>query len=123
MTPQCHEVDVTGMALYGPSHAKWPTTDHYHLRHPEPTAITDVSIDAMTKVYATVHMSGQIGPNQCGHLMCKDDTSVGGNFMPLHAFAKLFPKYISTDGKTLGLQPSNTCPTDAIDLTFPTWCP
>ena len=28
--------------------------------------------------------------------------------MPLHAFAKLFPKHISTDGKSLGLYLSNT---------------
>ena len=31
MTPQHHEAGVIQMELYAASHAKWPTTDHYHL--------------------------------------------------------------------------------------------
>ena len=53
---------------------KWPTTDHYHLRDAEPTAIRNISIDAMTETYASVQMPAQIGPNQHGSLRCKVDT-------------------------------------------------
>ena len=52
-------------------------------------------------------MPAQIGPNQYGTLRCKVDTGAGGNVMPLHVFAKLFPKDISTDIQPLCLHPSN----------------
>ena len=99
--PQCHEVGVARIAFYGPSHGKWLNTDHYHLEDPEPIAITDVIIDVMTEVYATVQMPGLIGLNQHGSLRCKVDISASGNVIPLFVFAKLFPKYITADGKPL----------------------
>ena len=68
------------------------------LRDPEPSTFTDVSIDVMTEAYTTVQMPAQIGPNQCGSLRYKVDTGAGGNVMPLHIFAKLFPKHISIYG-------------------------
>ena len=60
--PQCHEVDVPDMAFYALPHAKWPTSDPYHLRNTELTAIRDVSIDALTEAYVTVQMPAQILP-------------------------------------------------------------
>ena len=97
------------MTFYVCSHAKWPTTDDYNLRNPaEPIAIRDVSIDAMTEKYTTVQMPVQIGPKQCGNLKCKVDAVTGDNVMPLHVFAKLFPKCISSDGTSLDLHPSDS---------------
>ena len=61
--PQCHEVDIAEMAFYASPHTKWPNTDYYNLRNPEPAATRDISIDAMTETYATVQMPAQIEPN------------------------------------------------------------
>ena len=78
------------------------------LRDLEPVAITDVSIDVMTKVYTTVQMPAQIGLHQHGSLSCKIDAGAGSNVMPLHTFAKFFPKCISTDGNPFGLHLSHS---------------
>ena len=83
--------------LQAPSHSD-PNTIH----------ISDVQIDAVTEVFATVEMPAEIGPHQCGTLKCKVDTGAGGNVMPLQAFTKLFPRCISADGSPRGLKPSTT---------------
>ena len=66
-------------------------------------------IDAMTEAYATVKMPAEIGLNQQATLRCKVDTHSDGNVMPLHAFSKLFLRYLTTDGTTTGLRPTRTC--------------
>ena len=43
-----------GMALYAHSHARFPTTDYCNQRDQGSTDITDVSIDAITKVCTIV---------------------------------------------------------------------
>ena len=60
----------------------------------------------MTEAYAAVQMPAEIGPNQCGSLKCKIDTSASGNVI----LCMFLPNsmYISTYGKPLGLHPSNT---------------
>ena len=63
----------------------------------------------MTEAFATVQMPAEIRPNQQATLRCKVDTSVGGNVMPLHAFSKLFPRCVTTDGTPTGLRPTRTC--------------
>ena len=62
----------------------------------------------MTEAYTTVQMPADIGPNQQATLRCKVDTSTGGNIMPLHAFSKLFPRCVTTDGTPKGLRPTRT---------------
>ena len=110
---------------YPTGHAKdpgcilhWPSLDHAPrsmvqdaLRDTESVAITDVSTNAMTKTCATVQKTAKMGPFRFGSLWCKVDTTASGNVMPLHAFVKLFPKCISTDGRPFGLHPSNNLPT------------
>ena len=54
----------------------------------------------------TVQIPAEIGPSQ---LKCKVDTGTGGDFMPLHTFAKLFPRRINADGSPRGLKSSTTC--------------
>ena len=68
-------------------------------------------------------MPSQIGPNWHGSLRCKVDTSASGNVMPLCAFAKLFPKYIITDGKPLGLHLSHSCNSLQWIYHSSNWCP
>ena len=60
--------------------------------------ISNVRIDSTTEAFATVHMPTEIGPNKVASLKCKVDTGAGGNVMPLHTFAKLFPGCINADG-------------------------
>ena len=96
------------MAFHAPSNAKWLPSDNCQLRDPEPIAIRDISIDTMTEPYATLQMSAQIEPIHQVSLRYKVVTGASGNVMPLYDFAKLFPKHINTDGKPLGLHPSNT---------------
>ena len=62
----------------------------------------------MTEAYTTVKMPAEIGPNQQATLRCKVDTGAGGNVMPLHAFSKLFPRCVTTDGTPTGLRPTRT---------------
>ena len=62
----------------------------------------------MTEAFATVQMPAEIGPNQQATLKCKVDTGTGGNIMPLHAFSKLFPRHVTTDGTPTGLMPTRT---------------
>ena len=52
-------------------------------------------------------MPAEIGPSQLATLKCKVDTGAGGNVMPLHAFAKLFPRCINA-GSPRGLKSSTT---------------
>ena len=63
----------------------------------------------MIEAFAAVQMPAEIGPNQQTTLRCKVDTSAGGNVMPLHAFSKLFPRHVTTDGTPTGLRPTRTC--------------
>ena len=60
------------------------------------------------EAFATVQMPAEIGPSQLATLKCKVDTGTGGNIMPLHAFAKLFPRCINADGSPRGLKSSMT---------------
>ena len=53
-------------------------------------------------------MPAEIGPNHLVTLKCKVNTGAGGNVMPLHAFAKLFPRCINIDGSPRGLKLSTT---------------
>ena len=53
-------------------------------------------------------MPAEIGPNQQATLRYKVETGAGGNVMPLHAFSKLFPKCVTTDGTPIGLRPTRT---------------
>ena len=53
-------------------------------------------------------MPAKIGPNQQATLRCKVDTGAGGSVMPLHAFSKLFPRHVTTDGTPKGLRPTRT---------------
>ena len=76
---------------------------------PETFEISDVWIDSTTEAFATVQMPAEIGPNKLVTLKCKVDTGVGGNVMPLRAFAKLFPRHINIDGSPRGLKSSTTC--------------
>ena len=52
-------------------------------------------------------MPAEIGPSQLATLKCKADTGAG-NVMPLHTFAKLFPRHINADGSPRGLKSSMT---------------
>ena len=53
-------------------------------------------------------MPAEIGPKQLMTLKCKVNTSAGGNVMPLHTFAKLFPRCINADGSPRRLKSSTT---------------
>ena len=75
---------------------------------PEHINITAINIDALTEACATVTVPAEVGPNQCGSLRCKVNTGVSGDVMPLHVFVKLFPIYITRDGKPTRLHPSDT---------------
>ena len=66
---------------------------------PDHINTTAINIDALTEAWATVTMPAEIGPNQCGILRCEVNTGASGNGMPLHIFAKLFPRHITRDGK------------------------
>ena len=70
--------------------------------------ITALNIDALTKAWAIVTMFAEVGPNQPGGLRCKVSTGASGNVMPLHVFAKLFPRHITRDGKPTRLHPCDT---------------
>ena len=59
---------------------------------PEHINITAINIDALTEAWATVTMPAEIGPNQHGSFRCKVNTGASGNVVPLHIFAKLFPR-------------------------------
>ena len=63
----------------------------------------------MTEAYATVQMPAAIGSNQQATLRCKVATGTGGNVIPLHAFSKLFPRCVMTDGTPTGLRQTRTC--------------
>ena len=63
----------------------------------------------MTEAFIAVQIPAEIGPNQQATLICKVDTGTGGNVMPLHAFSKLFPRYMTTDKTPTGLRPNRTC--------------
>ena len=54
-------------------------------------------------------MLAEIGLSQLVTLKCKVDTGAGGNVMPLHTFAKLFPRCINAVGSPRGLKSSTTC--------------
>ena len=70
--------------------------------------ITAINIDALAEAWATVTIPAGIRPNQHGSLRCKVDTGASGNVMPLHIFAKLFPRHIPRDGKPTKLHPHDT---------------
>ena len=57
--------------------------DHKSIYH------ADISIDVMTKAFATMQTPAQIGPKQWASLQCNIDIGNGGNVMPLCAFTKL----------------------------------
>ena len=76
---------------------------------PETIGISDVQIDPTTEAFVTVQIPAEIGPNQLVTLKCKVNTGVGGNVIPLHAFAKLFPRCINADGSPRGLKSSMIC--------------
>ena len=57
----------------------------------------------------TVQIPAEVGPSQLVTLKCKVDTGVGGNVMPLCAFAKLFPRHINANGSPSGLKSSTIC--------------
>ena len=75
---------------------------------PKTIELSDVQIDSTTEAFVTVQMPAEIGPNKLVTLKCKVDTGAGGNVMPLHAFAKLFPRRINADGSPRGLKSSTT---------------
>ena len=60
----------------------------------------------MTEAFATVDML--IASKKRASLLCKVDTGVGGNVMPLQAFGKLFPNQLTKTGMSTGLQKYNT---------------
>ena len=106
--PWCYEVGVAGMAFCTPSHAKWLTSDHHHVRdtwvchhHRSQHRCDDQSVCNCANVWPN-------GTKPTWVLRCKVDMCAHGNVMVLHIFAKLFPRCISTDGKPLGLHPANT---------------
>ena len=86
----------------------------------------------ITEAWATLTMPAEIGPNHCEILWCKVHTGASGNVMPLHIFAKLWPRHITRDGKPNGLHPcdttltaytgSNIPPFGALDTTIK-WTP
>ena len=76
--------------------------------NPEHINITAINIDALTKTWETITVPAEIGLNQHGSLRCKVNTGASGNIMPLHVFAKLFPRHITRDGKPTGLHPCDT---------------
>ena len=55
----------------------------------------------MTEAFATVDMP--VASEKRASLQCKVDTGVGGNVMPLRAFAKLFPNWLMKTGMPTGL--------------------
>ena len=63
-------------------------------------------------------MPAETGPNHCGSLQCKVNTGASGNVMPLHIFAKLFPRYVTTDGKPTRLHPMTPDCLHTMDQTF-----
>ena len=108
--PHCDEVGVVTVVLQTPFHREWLTARHMRSNaDPETIELSDVWIDSTTKAFATVQMPAEIGPNKLVTLKCKVNTGAGGNVMPLHAFAKLFPRCINTDGSPRGLKSSTTC--------------
>ena len=81
-------------------------TDQKKPEHPEKITLADISIDAMTEAFATVDMP--VASKKRASLWCKVDTGVGGNVMPLRAFAKLFPNRLMKTGMPTGLWKCNT---------------
>ena len=114
--PQCHEVSVAGIALYAPSHAKWPITATCKPKSPLPSEMS-----AYTQWLKHICNCADACPYRTKPVWKpKVDSGAGGNVMSLHGFAKLFPKCISIIGKPLGLHPS-----DSLQWIYhpPTWCP
>ena len=109
-SPHCDEVGVVTVILQTPPHREWLSTRRKRSdADPEMIGISNVQINSTTEAFATVQMPAEIGPNKLVTLKCKVDTGAGGNFMPLCAFAKLFPRHINADGSPRGLKSSLTC--------------
>ena len=108
--PHCDEVGVVAVVLQTPFHREWLTARYMRSNaDPETIELSDVQIDSTTEAFATVQMPAEIGPNKLVTLKYKVDNSAGGNVMPLHAFAKLFPRHINANGSPRGLKSSTTC--------------
>ena len=60
----------------------------------------------MTEAFATVDMP--VPSKKRASLRCKVDTGAGGNVMPLRAFAKLFPNWLTKTRMPVGLRKCNT---------------
>ena len=60
----------------------------------------------MTETFATVDIP--VTSKKRASLRCKVDTGAGGNVMPLRAFAKLFPNWLTKTGMPKGLRKCNT---------------
>ena len=101
-----YHLDEVDIAILQYHQSEWLTK---HTGDPECKKISDIHIDAMTEAFATVQMPAEIGLSWQATLRCKVDTSTGGNVMPLHAFSKLFPRQVTTDGTPTGLRPTRTC--------------
>ena len=108
--PHCDEVGVVAVVLQTPLHREWLTARHWRSDDdPEMSEISNVQIDSTTEAFATVKMPAEIRPSQLATFKCKVDTGVAGNVIPLHAFTKLLPRHINTDGSPRGLKSSMTC--------------
>ena len=75
---------------------------------PKHVNITAINIGALTEAWETVIIPAEIGPNHHVCLWCKVNTGASWNVMPLHVFAKLFPRHITRDGKPTWLHPCDT---------------
>ena len=71
------------------------------------TTIDEVKTTGI-EAFARIEVPADIGKNQLATLKCKVDTGAGGNVMPIHTFAKLFPERFDKDGNPTGLSPSST---------------
>ena len=73
---------------------------------PKQVTLKYISIGVITEAFATVDMP--VASKKRASLQCKVNTSVGGNIMPIQAFAKLFPNWLMRTGIPTGLQKCNT---------------
>ena len=80
--------------------------DHKRPEDLKEIAPADISIDAITEVFENVEMP--IASKKRASLWFKVDTGAGGNMMPLWAFGKCFPNWLTKAGLHTGLQKCKT---------------
>ena len=111
-----HQMDKLNMAV---------VTLEIHLpvstQDPDIIQIYQIMITAMTEANITIILPVSIGPNKCGTLHWKVDTSTGRNVIPLHVFQELLPDCTDIQSHPTGPCPIQTRYTAYNDTPMP--CP